>query len=263
MMAQFQSHRLLCYQFAYNDDNYGFLLHDPESGQTAAIDAGCDKSFLSALAERGLSLSHIFITHHHWDHTDGLAPLKEATGATVYGPRGTKDKIAALIDVALVDGDEIPFANDVIKIIATPGHTLDMINFYSASNQMLFSGDSLFVLGCGRLFEGDGPMMHHSLSKLLALPDETVIYSAHEYALGNAAFAETIEPDNLALRERITAIRAKRDKGEPCVPSTMAEERATNPFCRADSASIAAHLGMQGASEAEIFTEIRRRKDVF
>lgn len=254
---------LHCHQFAYHDDNYGFLLHDDATGATAAIDAGCSDSYLAALAETGYRLTHIFITHHHWDHTDGLARLKQATGARSFGPHNTKDEIAALLDERVTDGDHFAFGAHEVSVIATPGHTLDMMNFYLKDAGFLFSGDSLFTLGCGRLFEGDGAMMWHSLTKLLALPDETVIYSAHEYGLANAAFAEVIDPDNLALKTRIAALKALRDKGLATVPSLLSEERATNPFCRADDASLRTHLGMLDASDEAVFSEVRRRKDVF
>ena len=254
---------LICHQFAYNDDNYGFLLHDDISGKTAAIDAGCAKSFVAALEDTGYRLSHIFITHHHWDHTDGLAMLKQATGARAYGPHNTKDEIAALLDERVQDGNHFAFGEHEVRVISTPGHTLDMMNFYIQDAGFLFSGDSLFTLGCGRLFEGDGVMMWRSLSKLLALPDETIIYSAHEYALANAAFAEVIDPDNQALKARIAAIKSLREKGKPTVPSLLSEERATNPFCRANDTELRAHLGLLDASDEAVFTEIRRRKDVF
>ena len=251
------------HQFTYNDDNYGFLLIDTQTGQTAAIDAGCDKSYLDALAHTGYQLTHIFITHHHWDHTDGLGALKEATNATIYAPKNTKQAIAAMADILLEDGDSISFGAHDIQVIATPGHTLDMMNFYLAEAGLVFSGDSLFVLGCGRLFEGDGPMMWDSLCKLLALPDETLVYSAHEYAASNAAFAEVIEPDNAVLMARIADIKTAREKNLPTVPSTIGQERETNPFCRADKPELQAHFGRGEHNSADIFTEIRRRKDVF
>ena len=254
---------LLCKQFAYHDDNYGFLLHDEASGLTAAIDLGCAKSYRDALAQAGWQLTHIFITHHHWDHTDGLAEIKQQKGAHVIGPHNTKDFLAALIDTAVGQGDVVRLGAHHFDVIATPGHTLDMVNYYSAANQMLFSGDSLFVLGCGRLFEGDGPMMWQSLAKLIALPDETVIYSAHEYALSNAEFAATIDPHNEALLKRIANIRGTREAGRASVPSTLAEECATNPFLRADDKAIRAHLGLHDASDEAVFTEIRARKDRF
>ena len=254
---------LICYQFPYHSDNYGFLLHDAETGQTAAIDAGCADSYQLALDKTGFTLTEIWITHHHWDHTDGLADLKAATGAKVIGPANTKEAIAKSCDQMISDGDEFIFAGQRVNIIATPGHTLDMMNYHLPQEKMLFSGDSLFVLGCGRLFEGDGPMMWQSLEKIKALPDGTVIYSAHEYAAANAAFAITIDPDNAALQERVKQITDFGERGVPTVPSTLADEMATNPFLRADDAVIRAHLGMQGASDAAVFSEIRHRKDRF
>ena len=254
---------LICYQFAYHSDNYGFLLHDAETGQTAAIDAGCADSYQLALNKTGFTLTEIWITHHHWDHSDGLADLKAATGAKVIGPANTKDAIAKSCDRMISDGEEFLFSGQPVNIIATPGHTLDMMNYHLPQEKMLFSGDSLFVLGCGRLFEGDGPMMWQSLEKIKALPDDTVIYSAHEYAVANAAFAITIDPDNTALQKRVKQITEFGEKGVPTVPSMLADEMATNPFLRADDAVIRAHLGMQGSSDAAVFSEIRHRKDRF
>lgn len=254
---------LICHQFAYLSDNYGVLLHCPKTGKTAAIDAGDADAYRQALAKTGCKLDEIWITHHHWDHTDGLSELKAATGAKVIGPADTKDNIAALIDQSVREGDELNFADNAVQIIQTPGHTLDMVNFYLPSQALLFSGDSLFVLGCGRLFEGDGPMMWDSLSKLRALPEETVIYSSHEYSLANAAFALSIEADNTVLQERASWIKKQRDEGKPTVPSILRDELATNPFLRPDSKAIRAHLSMQDASDTEVFTQIRKRKDNF
>ena len=254
---------LICHQFAYHEDNYGVLVHDPASGQTAAIDSGCVNSYLAALEQTGYQLSHIFITHHHWDHTDGLKALKQATGAYAIGPHNTKAEVAQYLDKTVRDGDSMHLADHQISVIATPGHTLDMMNYYLPQAGLLFSGDSLFTLGCGRLFEGDGPMMWQSLSKLLSLPNSTKLYSAHEYALSNAAFAESIDPDNPELQARIARIKELRATGQPTVPSLLSEEKATNPFCRPDNGAIRAHLGLQGVSDEAVFTEIRRRKDVF
>ena len=255
--------KIICHQFTYHDDNYGFLWHDPKTGQTAAIDAGSSDAYLSALNQTGFELTHIFITHHHWDHTDGLAALKARTGARAYGPHNTKDKICDLLDIRLTEGDRVAFGSSHFDVIATPGHTLDMLNYYDAHTQALFSGDSLFVLGCGRLFEGDGPMMWESLSKLLALPDETVVYSAHEYALSNAAFAMSIDPTNPDLLQRVSEIKTARDNDLPTVPSRLGVERLTNPFCRPDCTRIRDNLGMADASDSDVFSQIRARKDVF
>ena len=255
---------LICHQFAYNDDNYGYLLHDPATGQTAAIDAGCSTSYEMALAETGYELSHIFITHHHWDHTDGLADLKQAHQSLVIGPgKDTKAHVSALIDEPVIDGSSFAFGSHQIEVIATPGHTLDMVNYYCADEAILFSGDSLFVLGCGRLFEGDPEMMWQSLSKLKSLPPSTIIYSAHEYALSNAAFASVIEPDNHALRARIKSITEKREQGQPTVPSLLSEELETNPFLRADEPALQSAIDMAACQPADVFAAVRARKDKF
>ena len=250
-------------QFPYLSDNYGVLVHDAETGKTAAIDAGDDAAYLAALSEAGLTLDEIWITHHHWDHTDGLAALKLATGALVRGPAETKDHIAEHIDVGYQDGGSFDFAGQTVSVIATPGHTLDMVNFFLTADKVLFSGDSLFVLGCGRLFEGDGPMMWESLQKLRALPPETVIYGSHEYSLANAKFALSVDPQNEALAIRAAEIEAKRSKDEATVPSYLSEELATNPFLRPDDVGIRQHLGMEDATDTAVFTQIRALKDSF
>lgn len=255
---------LICHQFQYNDDNYGFLVHDPDTNQTAAIDAGCASSYQEALDQTGYKLTHIFITHHHWDHTDGLAALKEAHQATVIGPgKDTKPHISELIDHPVTNHSSFKFGRAVFQVIATPGHTLDMVNYYCADENMLFSGDSLFVLGCGRLFEGNPPMMWQSLSLLKSLPPSTIIYSAHEYAESNATFAAVIEPNNQALRARIDVITAKREKGESTVPSLLSEELDTNPFLRADQHELQSAVNMIGSTAEDVFATIRARKDKF
>ncbi|MEM9583251.1 MAG: hydroxyacylglutathione hydrolase [Pseudomonadota bacterium] len=246
------------HQFTYNSDNYGVLVHDPSSGATACVDAGDGQAVLTALKDTGWSLTHLWITHHHWDHTDGLAEVKTATGCHVIGPDGI-----AGIDQILRGGDSFDFAGHRVDLIHTPGHTLDMLNFYIADAQTVFTGDTLFVMGCGRLFEGDGPMMWHSMQKLKALPPETVIYCAHEYTLASLDFALSIDPDNAALLVQADRVRARRAKGEATVPTDLATELATNPFLRPGDPAIRATLGMQTASDAEVFTEIRARKDSF
>ena len=257
-MAELQIH-----QFSYLSDNYGYLLHDPDTGHAAAIDAGDASAYLAALDETGYQLSHIFITHHHYDHIDGLAKLKQATGASVIGPSDTKSSLAAMIDKPVSDNDNFAFANRTVQVIATPGHTLDMMNYYLPDDKIIFTGDTLFTLGCGRLFEGDGPMMWHSLSRLRALAAETMIYSAHEYSLANAAFALSVDPNNQVLKRRAAAIQASRDKGQPTVPSCLADECATNPFLRPDDVAIRRHLGMEDASDEAVFAKIRALKDAF
>ena len=253
---------LQTHQFPYGDDNYGLLLHCAETGLTACVDAGDAAATTAALAATGWQLSHIFITHHHGDHTAGLAALKDQYKAEVLGPV-LDSAVSDLYDIRLGNGDHFKFANRRIDVIATPGHTLDMLNFYSPSDNIICTGDTLFVMGCGRIFEGDAAMMWASLEALLALPDQTIIYCSHEYTLANAAFARSVDPDNTALAARQKAVVELRQKGLPTVPTRLDLEKATNPFLRVDDASIRAHLNMQDASNGEVFTEIRKRKDNF
>lgn len=246
------------HQFAYNSDNYGVLIHDPATAQTACVDAGDAGAVFDALRDTGCSLSELWITHHHWDHTDGLAELKTQTGCRVIGPEGIKG-----VDQVVRGGDSFAFAGHTVELIHTPGHTLDMLNFYIPEVRAVFTGDTLFVMGCGRLFEGGGPMMWASLQKLMALPPDTVVYCAHEYTLASAAFALSIDPDNAALQAQVARVKALRDKDAPTVPTDMATELATNPFLRPSDKSIRENLGLQNATDAEVFTEIRARKDSF
>lgn len=250
------------FQFPYNADNYGILLHCPDSGYTASIDAGDATATESALAQTGWSLTHLLITHHHGDHTAGLGTLKAIHNAHVIGPPPHSTPISG-IDHAVWDGDSFTFADQQIHVIATPGHTTDMINFYLPDEKIVFTGDTLFALGCGRVFEGSFAMMWDSLEKLLALPDDTIIYCSHEYTKANADFAITIDPDNATLAKRHTQIIEQRNNGIATVPTMMSVEKATNPFLRPDDPAIRAHLNMATHSNADVFAEIRRRKDVF
>ena len=256
-MSSFQYH-----QFLYGADNYGVLMHDPKTGQTAAIDAGDLDSYLQAITETGWSLSHILVTHHHPDHTDGLTKLAQQTGAAIFGPSGTRP-IHQYIETYLSDGDHFDFAGHTVEVIATPGHTLDMLNFYLPQQAVCFTGDTLFALGCGRIFEGTPEMMWASLEKLMKLPPETVIYSSHEYTAANARFAVTVDPDNTALAKRVQAVEALRADNQPTVPSLLSEELATNPFLRAGDPTIRQHLDMSDADDKAVFGEIRARKDNF
>lgn len=250
------------FQYPYGSDNYGVLLHCAQHNQTAVVDAGDADATNAALAQRGWSLDHIWITHHHGDHTAGLAALIAHHNAAVMGPIHSAKRFGNF-DHALDNGDHFTFAGRQVDVIATPGHTLDMINFHLPSERLAFTGDTLFALGCGRLFEGDAPMMWRSMERLLALGDDTVIYCSHEYTAANAKFAVTIDPDNAALRARVADIDDLRARGLATVPTTMALEKATNPFLRASDDGIRSHLGMMSASDAEVFAEIRRRKDNF
>lgn len=254
---------LKIHQFSCLSDNFGVLIHDPGSGMTASIDAPEEAAVEQALRETGWSLSHILVTHYHGDHTQGIAGLKQTHGATVIGPAGEADKIPTL-DRTVSDGDSFAFGGFTVTVIATPGHTLGQVNFHLPEAAVAFTGDTLFALGCGRVFEGSHGMMWQSLDTLRArLPDETTIYCGHEYTLANGRFALTVDPDNAALQARMTEIEALREAGKPTLPTTMAQERATNPFLRPDDPAIQANLGMAGAAPEAVFSEIRRRKDSF
>lgn len=253
--------QLAFYQFPYDwDDNYGVLIHSPETGETACIDGGIAETYQQALDEKGWSLTHILVTHHHADHTSGVMALKEANKATVIGPDYVGGRPIEGIDHKVRDGDRIRFAGVDIEVIHTPGHTMDLINYYIPSEGVIFVGDTLFAMGCGKAFEGTPEMIWESLKKLHALPPETLIYCSHEYTQENAAFAIQIDPDNEALKARIKAVDALRAKDMPTVPFTLATELATNPFMRANDAGIRKQLGMKNAPEVEVFTEIRHRR---
>ncbi|MGD9865530.1 MAG: hydroxyacylglutathione hydrolase [Pseudodonghicola sp.] len=243
-------------------DNYAFLAHDAESGETALIDAPEAAPILAALAERGWRLTQVLLTHHHWDHVEGLAEILAAHPAKVTGAAADAHRLPPL-DRQVSEGDSVRIGEDVGTVIDVSGHTLGHIAYYFPASHAVFTADSLMALGCGRVFEGTMPMMWASLSKLAALPPETVVYSGHEYTQANGRFAETVDPGNPALQARLRDIAAARAAGRPTVPSTLALELATNPFLRADDPDIRATLGMADAPAAEVFAEIRGRKDRF
>jgi len=251
---------LKIHQFPCLSDNYGVLIHDPESGATASIDAPEYQSVKSALSDMGWKLSHILNTHYHADHTGGNLQLKAESGCTIAGPAAEADKIPG-IDVQLSDGDSYKFGNFEAKIFETPGHTAGHISYWFPEAELVFAGDTLFALGCGRLFEGDAQTMWTSLSKLMALPAATSVYCGHEYTLSNGEFALTIEPDNSELQTRVEEVRQLRISGRPTLPTTIGAELATNPFLRPSSPEIQSRLNMQGRPDWEIFGEIRKRKD--
>ncbi len=243
-------------------DNYAFLLHDAPSGQTALVDAPEAEPIRQELRNRGWRLSHILLTHHHWDHVEAVEPLRQEFGAKVVGAAADAHRLPDL-DLAVQAGDEIQIGNHSGKVIAVPGHTTGHIAYHFPDSAALFSADSLMALGCGRLFEGSAEQMWHSLQQMMALPPQTMVYSGHEYTADNSGFAYTIEPNNPALRRRIRQIVKARARGQATVPSQLAEEIATNPFLRPDSREIRAHLGLENASDLDVFTEIRHRKDNF
>ncbi len=243
-------------------DNYAFLLHSTDTGETAVIDVPEAAPILAALSDRGWQLSEIWITHHHWDHIDGVADLKDATGAKVIGAEADAERLPPL-NHALKDGETYTFAGSDVHVLDVSGHTVGHIAYHVPDARAVFTADSLMAMGCGRLFEGAANQMWASLSKLAKLPPDTLVCSGHEYTAANAKFALTIESDNPALMSRVGAIKNARAAGRPTVPSTLADELATNPFLRAHLPSVKAALQMKDATDAEVFGAIRSKKDAF
>ena len=249
-------------QFPCLSDNFGVLIHDKATGKTAAIDAPEAAPVIQVLEEKGWDLTDIFTTHLHTDHVDGNLTLKAKYNCKITGPRAEAAKIPG-IDILVAGGDTFDFAGRIVSVIDCPGHTLGHISYYIASEKLLFAADTLFALGCGRLLEGTPSQMWSSLSKLMALPDDTIVYCGHEYTLANAKFSVTIDPENAELASRFEEIKAKRGRGEATLPTTIGLEKRTNPFLRPHDAKIRRLLGMEGASDTEVFAEIRQRKNNF
>ncbi|MEE9429106.1 MAG: hydroxyacylglutathione hydrolase [Paracoccaceae bacterium] len=243
-------------------DNYAFLLHSAQTGETALIDAPEAGPVIAALDKHNWKLTEIWLTHHHWDHIDAVGELKEATGAQVIGAKNDAHRLPPL-NHALAEGTDYKFANNDVQIFDVSGHTVGHIAFYVPNVGAVFTADSLMALGCGRVFEGTTDQMWASLSKLAALPPDTIVYSGHEYTANNAKFAITIEPDNKKLLARVRDIEFARQAGKPTVPSSLQEELETNPFLRAKLPQVKSALAMQDASDSAVFAEIRRRKDAF
>lgn len=255
--------KLQVHMFGCLQDNYCYLVHDTASGLTGVVDTPEVAPIMQALDETGWRLNYILNTHHHWDHAGGNLEIKERTGCQVVGPRADARRIPG-IDIEVGEGDVFELGSSRAAIYDTPGHTSGHIVYHFADAGIAFVGDTLFSLGCGRLFEGTAAQMWASLSKLRdRLPDETLIYCAHEYTQGNARFALTVEPDNPALQARAQQIDELRSRGEPTVPSTMGNEKAANPFLRPDSPALQATLGLTGRDVVDVFAETRRRKDRF
>ncbi|WP_237153340.1 hydroxyacylglutathione hydrolase [Oryzibacter oryziterrae] len=243
-------------------DNYAYLLHDTQSGATAVIDAPEAAPILAELEQRGWRLDHILITHHHADHIQGVADILARHKASVTGAAIDRHRLPPL-DRALADGDCFTVGTVTGRMWETPGHTLGHVVYYFEAAGAVFTADTLFALGCGRLFEGTAAQMWQSLSRLASLPEDTRVYCGHEYTASNARFALTIEPFNAELAERAKSITLLRAEGRPTVPTTIGEEKATNPFLRAGNESMSARLGLTDATPDQVFAEIRRRKDVF
>lgn len=249
-------------QFPARSDNIGVVLHDPESRSTLAIDAPDADSVETALAARGWVLTHILVTHKHFDHIEGIPALKASYDCEVIGPEASAVE-TGLYDRTVKDGGRIEWGGNEIQVIATPGHTLDHLSYYLPDQSLVFVADTLFSLGCGRVIEGTHAMMWKSLLRLRSLPDDATVYCGHEYTLANAKFALTIEPDNEVLRFRAAEVERLRAAGELTLPTTLGAEIAANPFLRADNPELMRSLGMEGADPAAVFAEIRTRKDRF
>lgn len=241
-------------------DNYAYLLHDAATGHTTLIDAPEAEPILAALASRGWALSQILLTHHHSDHIQAVPALVAATNAPVLGAKADAHRLPPLTR-SLAEGDTVAIGSTTAQVFDVSGHTLGHLAFVVPG--YAFTADSLMAAGCGRLFEGTPALMWQSLSKLAALPPDTLICSGHEYTTANLAFAATIEPENPRLHARIAATAAARAENRPTVPSRLSDELATNPFLRAHLPQIKAHLGLPQATDAEAFTEIRALKDRF
>ena len=254
-MAKLEIHQFPCLK-----DNYGVLIHDKAAGLTASIDAPEAEPVRRALKEKGWTLTHILVTHHHADHTQGIEPLKAETKCMVIGPKAEAAKIKGL-DKTVAEGDTFQFGGTEVRVFDTPGHTAGHITFWMPSETVAFAGDTLFAVGCGRVIEGSMEMMWGSLAKLAKLPGATQVYCGHEYTLANAKFALTIEPENDALKARAVEIDKLIAAGKPTLPTRIDVELATNPFLRPQSPVIRKRLGMEKAADWQVFGEIRERKN--
>lgn len=243
-------------------DNYVYLAHDRDSGATAVVDPAEAEPVIAALEARRWTLSHILNTHHHGDHIGGNRELVERYSPVLIGPKTETARIPGM-DVTVGEGDTVDFAGHVGEVFETPGHTSGHIAFWFSDSDALFCGDTLFALGCGRVFEGTMEQMWTSLLKLRGIPSTARIYCGHEYTLSNGKFALSIDPDNARLQVRNREFEEMRARGEPTIPAVLADELDTNPFLRADDPALAAAVGMPGADPVAVFAEIRGRKDRF
>ena len=243
-------------------DNYIHLLRDAATGTVGIVDPSEAEPAIEALGALGWRPTYILNTHHHPDHTAGNTELKRLYGATVIGPAADRDRIPD-IDRAYRDGETFQFGGQAVQVLDVPGHTRGHIAFWFEESEAVFTGDTLFAMGCGRLFEGTPEQMWRSLSKIAALPGETRVYCGHEYTQGNARFAVTVDPENTVLKARAKEIDALRAKGQPTLPSTIGQERATNPFLRADQPALAFAVGLPASDPVPVFAAIRQRKDHF
>jgi hydroxyacylglutathione hydrolase len=253
------------HQFPCLSDNYGYLLHNPESEETACIDTPDADAYLRAAAQKGWQITQIWNTHWHPDHAGGNEAIKAVTGCCVVGSDAEKDKTFGF-DKAVKGGDTVRLGDWTARVIDVGGHTSGHIAYHLPEAAIAFVGDSLFALGCGRMFEGTAPQFWASLSRLKALPGETMLYCAHEYTASNAAFALHADPDNAALHAYVEDIRARRARDMPTVPTKLERELATNPFLRADDPALQARWAVSGAvigDPVATFAALRAAKDSF
>ncbi|PRQ34963.1 putative hydroxyacylglutathione hydrolase [Rosa chinensis] len=244
-------------------DNYAYLLHDVDTGTVGVVDPSEAVPVIDALSKKNRNLTYILNTHHHHDHTGGNAELKARYGAKVIGSGIDRDRIPG-IDIVLNDGDKWMFAGHEVHVMGTPGHTKGHISFYFPGSGSIFTGDTLFSLSCGKLFEGTPDQMQSSLTKIMSLPDDTEVYFGHEYTLSNSKFALSIEPENEELQSYAARVAHLRSKGVPTVPTTLLLEKTCNPFLRTSSTEIRQSLNISAsASEAEALGVIRQAKDTF
>jgi hydroxyacylglutathione hydrolase len=253
-MPSIETHLIPCLT-----DNYAVILHDTDSGQCLLVDAPDSEPIKGFLRARGLRLSEILVTHHHHDHTAGLEELHDIYGCRITGPERESDRIPWL--TRRVGEGECDAMGYPVEILETPGHTLGALTYHIPEVGVAFTGDTLFAIGCGRIFEGDAETMFASLQKIAALPEQTAIYCGHEYTLANARFALSIEPENAALKARAAEIEAMRARGEPTLPTSIALEKATNPFLRPQSLQIRARIGMEGMPDWMVFARMRELKN--
>jgi hydroxyacylglutathione hydrolase len=248
-------------QFLSRTDNFAVLVHDPKTGATAAIDAPDEQSILDALAATGWNLTDILVTHEHHDHVEGIPGLKARFGCKVTAPRrATK---VPEVDALVGEGDHVMVGSIRADVLDTPGHCPDHIAYWFKAARTVFAGDTLFALGCGRMFGSTPEEFWGSLQKFMAMPDDTVVYCGHEYTLSNARFALSVDPGNEALRLRALDVENRRANNQVTLPTTIGREKATNPFLRAADPAIQAGLGMSGADPARVFGELRDRKNRF